>query len=242
MSSHPLTGLTGIEFLERRHAVGILTTDYPEVCDELFEVLGSLRIPHSQVIEGGGGKSSITHGLEDALKARGWQKKIFKMTQSIDGRVVDSTTHEIDHFKLCTDGRPGVALEIEWNNKDPFYDRDLAAFSRLHMLDLMSVGIIITRGPSLQAALRAVLIGHYSQMDQKQLDAVTIRMSEKDQVRVAKGSTQEERGRILADIKAASKYGESTTHWRKLMDRLARGLGNPCPLLLIGIEQERLQA
>jgi len=33
----------------------------------------------------------------------------------------------------------------------------------------------------------------------------------------------------------ADKFGEATTHWRKLHDRVRRGVGNPCPLLLIGI-------
>jgi hypothetical protein len=33
----------------------------------------------------------------------------------------------------------------------------------------------------------------------------------------------------------ADKFGEATTHWRKLQDRVQRGVGNPCPLLLIGI-------
>ena len=31
------------------------------------------------------------------------------------------------------------------------------------------------------------------------------------------------------------KFGESTTHWRKLEDRMHRGVGNPCPLVFIGI-------
>ena len=31
------------------------------------------------------------------------------------------------------------------------------------------------------------------------------------------------------------KFGQSTTHWRKLEDRVRRGVGNPCPLLLIGL-------
>ena len=31
------------------------------------------------------------------------------------------------------------------------------------------------------------------------------------------------------------KFGEATTHWRKLEDRVHRGVGNPCPLLLIGM-------
>lgn len=31
------------------------------------------------------------------------------------------------------------------------------------------------------------------------------------------------------------KFGAATTHWRKLEDRVRRGVGNPCPLLLIGL-------
>jgi hypothetical protein len=34
---------------------------------------------------------------------------------------------------------------------------------------------------------------------------------------------------------AQDKYGAATTHWRKLEDRVHRGVGNPCPLLLIGL-------
>lgn len=33
----------------------------------------------------------------------------------------------------------------------------------------------------------------------------------------------------------ADKYGAATTHWAKLDDRIKRGVGNPCPLLLIGL-------
>jgi len=32
-----------------------------------------------------------------------------------------------------------------------------------------------------------------------------------------------------------NKYGKATTHWEKLMDRVERGVGNPCPLLLVGL-------
>lgn len=33
----------------------------------------------------------------------------------------------------------------------------------------------------------------------------------------------------------ADKFGEATTHWRKLEDRIHRGVGNPCPLVYIGL-------
>jgi hypothetical protein len=33
----------------------------------------------------------------------------------------------------------------------------------------------------------------------------------------------------------SNKFGQATTHWDKLMHRVERGVGNPCPLLLIGL-------
>ena len=33
----------------------------------------------------------------------------------------------------------------------------------------------------------------------------------------------------------ADKFGMATTHWSKLQDRVHRGVGNPCPLILIGL-------
>src|SRR5207248_8919326 len=33
----------------------------------------------------------------------------------------------------------------------------------------------------------------------------------------------------------SDKFGMATTHWSKLQDRVQRGVGNPCPLILIGL-------
>ncbi len=37
------------------------------------------------------------------------------------------------------------------------------------------------------------------------------------------------------DAFVSDKFGAATTHWHKLEDRVRRGVGNPCPLLLIGL-------
>jgi len=63
---------------------------------------------------------------------------------TVDDHTMDTPTHKIDCF------RNRVALEIEWNNKDPFYDRDLNNFRLLFDLRAISVGIIITRCDNLQ--------------------------------------------------------------------------------------------
>ena len=38
-----------------------------------------------------------------------------------------------------------------------------------------------------------------------------------------------------ADQFVSDKFGTATTHWSKLQDRVQRGVGNPCPLVLIGL-------
>lgn len=43
----------------------------------------------------------------------------------VDHAEMESPTHKIDCYKNR------VALEIEWNNKDPFFDRDLNNFRLL---------------------------------------------------------------------------------------------------------------
>jgi len=62
----------------------------------------------------------------------------------VDGTSRASPTHSVDYFKNR------VAIEMEWNNKDPFFDRDLNNFRLLHELGVISVGVIITRTDHLQ--------------------------------------------------------------------------------------------
>jgi Restriction endonuclease BglII len=61
---------------------------------------------------------------------------------------MDAPTHKVDCFKNR------VALEIEWNNKDPFFDRDLNNFRLLFELRAISVGVIITRCDELQTIFK----------------------------------------------------------------------------------------
>ena len=62
----------------------------------------------------------------------------------VDSSNIETPTHKVDCYKN------GVAIEIEWNNKDPFYDRDLNNFRLLFELRAISAGAIITRCDELQ--------------------------------------------------------------------------------------------
>ena len=61
-----------------------------------------------------------------------------------NSQTIKSPTHEVDSFKSK------VALELEWNNKTEFYDRDLNNFRLLFDLRVADVGVIITRCDELQ--------------------------------------------------------------------------------------------
>lgn len=232
--------LVGYSFAERRHAGAIISSDYSEVECELLEVLAPFEVSRADVLAGGGGKSAMTQWLEQHLKERGWVKRSFKVRMVLDDETRDSKTHEIDHVRMFDDGRRSVALEIEWNNKDPFYDRDLQNFRRLHELGVISVGIILTRGPNLNQALAAAYRDEYLSESASKLEArIDLWRKAPERARL-KNMASEEAATWLANKAYQSKYGQATTHWSKLMDRINRGLGDPCPLVLIGIEPAQL--
>ena len=133
------------EVHEWRNAVGVLQTACPDEWADIQIALRAFRLYRSEILTAGGSRSSIVARLEQPLKDAGWAETQLQTAIVVDGEQRDSPTHSVDCFK----GR--VALEVEWNNKDPFYDRDLNNFRLLFDLQVIDVGVIITRCSELQA-------------------------------------------------------------------------------------------
>lgn len=129
---------------EWRNAAGILQTACPDEWADVIDVLRAFRLLRSEVRAAGKNRSPISRQLDGAFYRRDWEEKQFSTAIRIDGREYASPTHKVDCFK----GR--VALELEWNNKDPFFDRDLNNFRLLFDLRAIDVGIIVTRATELQ--------------------------------------------------------------------------------------------
>lgn len=138
------------EIHEWHHAAAILAQDFREEWTDLIEVLSEFRLHRSWVEAGGGNRSTISRQFDSRFYQRGWVEKQFQTSIVVDGRQIDSPTHKIDCFKNR------VAVEIEWNNKDPFFDRDLNNFRLLFDLRAVSVGIIITRCDELQSVFNEI--------------------------------------------------------------------------------------
>src|SRR5256885_13534922 len=148
------------------HATAILLVDFPEAVAELENALLGVTIPIEEIIAGGGGEAKGTQRLRRALNSANWLKTKFTIKKTVNERERESISHEIDHVREFPAGT--VALEIEWNNKDPFFDRDLENFKRLHVDSAISVGIVVTRGATLQDSMKR-LVRRF--VDDKKIDS-----------------------------------------------------------------------
>lgn len=196
-----------------RYADVILKESFSQRFADLVAALQGFQPTLDELRAGGGGRTAFTRRFDDSLAARtesgeqvwGKQNITIEKVLQLDGTALRTSRargHEIDMFGKGTPKSPlpGVAVEMEWNNKDPFYDRDLNNFQALHREGAIAIGVIVTRGPELQALIGA-----------------TVRSKD-----------------------GGYKFGQSTTHWAKLIPKVNLGGGGECPLLLIGIEPGRI--
>jgi hypothetical protein len=135
---------TNYEVHEWKHACAILKQDFRSEWDDIVEVLTAFRLRREHIVAPGGGKSDVSESLDSQFYARDWSERKFETKIVIDDAELQSPTHKVDCFKNS------VALEIEWNNKDPFFDRDLNNFRLLFELRAIHVGVIVTRCDELQ--------------------------------------------------------------------------------------------
>jgi Restriction endonuclease BglII len=133
------------EIHEWRNGLAVLSAALPNEWADIQSVLRDFRLYHSEILEPGGRKSKMAVRLDASFEKLGWAAKRFDTRIVVDKKESVSPTHEVDMFKNR------VAVEVEWNNKDPFYDRDLNNFRLLFDLRVIDVGVIITRCTNLQS-------------------------------------------------------------------------------------------
>lgn len=132
------------EVYEWRNASVILGGKHEPEFADILDALRTFRLKHSYMVNPGGGRSEVPIFIDGQLAARGWKKRRFETHITVDDQTYASPTHEVDMFK----GK--VAVEVEWNNKTEFYDRDLNNFRLLFDLRVIDVGVIVTRSDELR--------------------------------------------------------------------------------------------
>jgi N6-adenosine-specific RNA methylase IME4 len=132
------------EVHEWRNGLAILGAAHPKEWRNIVEVLRGFSLLKSDVLQPGGSKGLISSKLDSHFTRLGWVEKKFDTKIVVDTAEHIAPTHKVDCYKNR------VALEVEWNNKDPFYDRDLNNFRLLFELRAIDAGVIITRCTELQ--------------------------------------------------------------------------------------------
>jgi hypothetical protein len=130
---------------EWRNGLAILAAARPAEWADIQAVLRNFTLLRSDILKPGGSKSDIAGKIDGHFTALGWKEKQFDTRIVVDNTEFHAPTHKVDCYKNR------VALEVEWNNKDPFFDRDLNNFRLLFDLRAIDVGVIITRASGLQA-------------------------------------------------------------------------------------------
>lgn len=150
IDSLPEAVLSKFDVFDWRNALAVLSTVHPDEWKEICDVLTKFSLRWSDVTKKGkGNKSEMAGILDSGLYRSGWVEKQFKTEIVVDDSRRSTPTHEVDCYKNR------VALEVEWNNKDPFYDRDLNNFRLLFDLNVIDAGVIVTRSTSLQRWMKA---------------------------------------------------------------------------------------
>ncbi len=136
------------EVHEWNHASAILENDFSNEWNDIINILKKFRVKKSHIIVGGGGRSKVTQSLDSAFYSKGWKEHEFDTKITVDDKTSETPTHKVD----CVKNR--IALEIEWSNKDPFFDRDLNNFRLLFDRGAISVGVIITKSDELSEIMQ----------------------------------------------------------------------------------------
>ncbi len=207
----PEAVLNRYEVFSYRNAAGILKNSFPEQFTDIVTALTALTITSQQIRTPGGSKSEIAKYVdtlfgEDWLETRISADLHVKLMPPKGDQIFSSYVregyldgHRIDFVK------DRVAVDLEWNSKDQTYDRDLYAFSAFYEAGAIDVGVIITRGSSMNNEFFRSM----------------------GKVLAKDGSDG------AGDV--YKKYGASTTWMGKLLYRLDAGRNGGCPVLAIGI-------
>jgi len=159
------------EVYSYRSAALILSQAHPTEFAELMVALRAFTITTDIIAKPGGNESDIPKIVSASLRPAGWfettiqadllvkllwKKPSFSSkgkatseamtSESIKAKYLDG--HNVDYVK----GR--VAFDLEWNSKDQTFDRDLYAFNAFSQCGVIDVGVLLTRGFSLEPVVR----------------------------------------------------------------------------------------
>lgn len=241
---------------EINHGKTIAEQCFSDQCENIIKILSNWSLNlENHIIKGGGGQADHTQELTKSFESMGWEKNriTVKNIVSFERRFkeisINSSSHEVDHL-IHGNSDSLLALEIEWNNKDEFFDRDFQTMHRWYDLEIIDLAIIITRGPELEDQLEQLIANYFIQeeiSDVSGFDKIKKRFTDSQgnarfsfptvpqQKRISKLSNRCSYANAAAKVFKSDKFGAATTNWKKLNERIERKHAGRTPMLFFGI-------
>lgn len=168
----PADILARYEVYSYRNAALIISEAHPAEFAELLDALRAFNLTREIIAKPGGSESDVPKLFSAELRQHGWHETTIQadllvrllwrqeqanakgklaMTpmsrETIKAKFLDG--HKVDYVKNR------VAFDLEWNSKDQTFDRDLYAFSAFSQCGVIDVGVLLTRGYSLEPVIRS---------------------------------------------------------------------------------------
>ncbi len=203
------------EIYSYRGAATILSQNFKNQFKKIVEILENFEITTRMIRMPGGSKGLVAKHVEELFAESDWQET--RIVADLHVKLLSPTGNKILRDYIRKGHLSGhsidfvcgkVAFDLEWNSKDQTYDRDLYAFSAFHAAGAIDVGILLTRGNSLDIKFF------------RNLGKVLTKSGDE-------GSNDVYR-----------KFGASTTYMDKLLNRLDAGRNGGCPILALGIKPQ----
>jgi len=245
--------IKGYRFFESYNAFTLLTNLHPDAYDNILSILNEFNIDANEIVSGGKNQSSITINLSNLFINHKWIKEAIGLNEQkitlfsksdgyLDEVTLDAATHKVDFIKKFKSGYIGI--DIEWNSKDTSFDRDLTNFQWLYQFGLINFGIIITRA-IYKSDCETVLKKHYEKfmpyLPEDLPKLVNYTVTSRSVKQIIKKSVKYSVPEATAKVLASSKYGTTTTNFKKLRDKMNQGKAGFCPIFVITIEPERIE-
>jgi len=238
------------EVLDFNNAIDVSKKVFEKELANLCEILLETKVDlEKHIITGGGGKSFFVQELEKKFKNQDWEKNNISITNKISflnnipTRETESSSHEVDHLIRTEKGKLAI-LEIEWNNKSEFFDRDLHNIQNAWQIHAVELGIIITRSKKLNENLITDIYNFFLNNDIKEysdfknLKEELLRFNFPSTSHIKKINkamlSNKDFTKTAAEVFWASKYRD-TTFTEQLTRRIDRGQLGRAPLIVFGI-------
>jgi len=238
------------EVLDFNNAIDISKKVFGKDINNLCEILIETKVDlERHIITGGGGRSLFVQELEKKFKNQEWKKNNISITNKISflnnipARETESSSHEVDHLIKTEKGNLAI-LEIEWNNKSEFFDRDLHNIQNAWQIHAVDLGIIVTRSKALNENLTDDIYNYFlnngikDYSDFQKLKEKLIRFNFPSTSHIKKINkallNNKDFTKIAAEVFWASKYRD-TTFTEQLSRRIKRGQLGRAPLIVFGI-------